>query len=130
MLAESPVREFLLSDGVKASIQDATRHYFGGYYLVTLLVIADVQLSPAWFATEQEYEDARRRLGRSARFIRKMEKMAVPLGEVEEVRRRLLDSFEANLLVYLSRPDFPRRFARSEYEKALKPAGSHRYGHR
>ena len=121
MSAESVVRECLLAHGVKAVIRDATRHYFGGYYIVSLQVTAEVQVSAAWFDTAQEYEDALVRLGGSARFTRTLEKMAVPLDQVEAVQRSLLDSFEANLLVYLSRPDFPGRFVRSEYEKVLKP---------
>jgi hypothetical protein len=129
MGVETVIRECVLADGTKVVIRDATRHYFGGYYIVSLLVTADVPLSAACFDSPLKYEDALSRLGRFARFIRKMEKMAVPLGEVETVRRNLLDAFEANMLVYLSRPDFPCCFVRSEYEKALKPVTFHGYGH-
>lgn len=129
MGAEGIIGERVLADGLKAVIHDATRHYFGGYYHASLLVTADVPLLPAWFDTPQGYEDALNRLGSSVRFSRNMEKMAVPLGDMEEVRRSLMDAFEANLLVYLSRPDFPRRFVMGEYEKALQQVSSRGYGH-
>jgi hypothetical protein len=128
MAAENVIREFALANDVKAVIRDATRHYFGGYYIVTLQVTADVPLSAAWFDTIPEYEDALGRLGRSARFVRVLEKMAVPLDEVETVRGDLLHAFEANLLAYLSRPDFPASFVRSEYKKAMKQTNLRGYG--
>jgi len=120
MTSEKIIREFDLADGVKVLIRDATRHYYGGYYQVRLQVMADVPLSVAWFGDVPEYEDAIRRLGRSVRFSRTLEKMAVPLAEIETVRSSLLESFETTLLTYLSRPDFPCRFVLSEFGKARK----------
>lgn len=121
MSSEAVIMECVLADGVTAEIRDASRHYFGGYYHVRLLVTADVALSAAWFGSAEEYGDALGRLGPSVRFNRTLERMAVPLAEVDAVRSTLLDSFETNLRTYLFRPDFPRRFALSEYAKALKP---------
>ncbi|MBI2353904.1 MAG: hypothetical protein HYV06_02545 [Deltaproteobacteria bacterium] len=121
MINEEIIMECGLADGVTAVVRDASRHYFGGYYHVRLLVTADVALSAAWFGGAAEYEDAVGRLGSSVRFSRTLEKMAVPRAEVDAVRSTLLDSFETNLRTYLFRPDFPRRFALSEYGKARKP---------
>ena len=36
------------------------------------------------------------------------------------VRQGLLEAFDSNVLPYLSRPDFPERFMRSEYTRCLK----------
>lgn len=127
MTTESILREYPLADGVTVLIRDVSRHYFGGYYHVRLQVAADVPLRADWFETPLEYDNALGCLGRSVRFSRTLEKMAVPQAEMEAVRNALLDSFEANLLGYLSRPDFPRSFARGEYAKACKPAVLRRY---
>jgi len=120
MGSEVIVRECNLADGVTAVIRDNSRHYFGGYYHVRLQISVDVPLNATWFESAPEYEDAVRILGLTACFSRTLEKMAVPQGEVDAVRQDLLNSFEANLLPYLSRPDFPCRFVLSEYEKARK----------
>lgn len=120
MTFEKIIREFDLADGVKGVVCDATRHYFGGYYQVLLQVTADVPLSASWFRNESEFEEAVRRLGRSVRFCRTLEKMAVPLAEIDAVRSTLLEAFETNLLSYLSRPDFLCRFVLSEFGKARK----------
>ncbi|HEX9078524.1 MAG TPA: hypothetical protein VF795_02975 [Desulfuromonadaceae bacterium] len=121
------IREYELAGGVAALVRDASRHYFGGYYHVRLLVTADVPLRDAWFGSGAEYEDALGRLGGTARFSRTLEKMAVPLAEVDAVRSSLLDSFEANLRAYLSNPDFPRRFVLSEYAKSRKAVAPRGY---
>jgi hypothetical protein len=121
------IRECELGEGVVALIRDASRHYFGGYFHVRLLVTVDVPLCAAWFGNAREYEDALGRLGSSARFSRTLEKMAVPLVEVDCVRNSLLDSFESNLRAYLSRPDFPSRFVQAEYAKACKSVVHGRY---
>lgn len=128
MDSEEIIMESVLADGVTAVIRDASRHYFGGYYHVRLLVTADVALSPDWFGSAEEYGDALVRLGGAVRFSRTLERMAVPLAEVDAVRSTLLDSFESNLRTYLSRPDFPRRFVLSEYGKARQPAVRCGYG--
>ncbi len=121
------VRKCELSEGIVALIRDISRHYFGGYYHVRLQVTADVPLCKAWFESVAEYEDALGRLGGTVRFSRNLEKMAVPLAEVDVVRNSLLDSFEANLRGYLSRPDFPGRFVLSEYAKSRKAVAPRGY---
>lgn len=121
------VRECNLADGVTAFVHDDTSHYYGGYYHVRLLITADFPLCSSWFDSEPEYQDAVRRLGSTLCFKRTLEKMAVPSSEVEAVRTGLLESFETNVLNYLNRPDFPRRFVLSEYEKACKTPASSAY---
>jgi len=121
------IRKCELSEGIVALVRDASRHYFGGYYHVRLQVTADVPLCAAWFAAAPEYEDALGRLGATVRFSRTLEKMAVPLAEVDAVRNALLDAFETNLRAYLTRPDFPSRFVLGEYAKARKSVVPARY---
>ena len=114
------IKESLLENGIRAVIYDQTRHYFGGYYHVSLLITADVSITASYFPTEAEYTDAISRMGESACFKHSLEKMAVPAEEVEKIRAGLLDSFETNALAYLSQPDFPRRFILKECRKKTK----------
>lgn len=114
------IKEYGLGSGITARLCDGTRHYFGGYYHVRIEVSADVPLSASPFASADEYQAARRLLGEQIRFHRVLEKMAVPEAEIELVRQGLLEAFDSNVLPYLSRPDFPERFMRSEYARCLK----------
>lgn len=114
------VRHHVLSGGVKAEVRDITRHYFGGYYHVRLDVQAEICLDESWFENQLAFEQACQHLGTSVFFRRTLEKMAVPEAEIEAVRLKLLEMYEKNMLVYLSRPDFPRRFVLAEYVKHVK----------
>lgn len=125
MDSEQVIREYDLGGGITARLRDGTRHYFGGYYHVRIEVSADVPLSTSPFAGAEEYQAACRLLGERLRFHRVLEKMAVPEADIAAVRLGLLEAFDANVLPYLSRPDFPERFMRSEYAKCLK-SSAHR----
>lgn len=122
MSSENIIRECILSDGLIAVVHDVTSHYYGGYYHVRLQVTAEVPLRSNWFGSESEYADAHNRLGSMVVFKRTLEKMAVPATDVDVVKSGLVESFETNVLPYLSRSDFSSRFVLSEYEKACKAA--------
>lgn len=117
------IKKLELADGVSAVISDNSRHYYGGYYHVSLQITAEVPLLKECFKSETEYADAVRRLGEKVCFRRKLEKMAVPADELELIRQDLLDSFSAHMLPYLMRKDFPRRFILSEYKAAVAKPG-------
>jgi len=127
METEKILMTCLLGDGLQAVVRDDTAHYFGGYYHVRIEVRADVPVCPACFDSEEDHRTARTRLGDSVRFSRRLEKMAVLGSEVDSVRCELLASFEANLLPYLQRPDFPRRFVQTEYSRSLAAPGIRRW---
>ena len=120
MSSEKSIKECFLSDGVRAVIHDITSHYYGGYFHVRLEITAEIPLRCNWFGSEAEHAEALTRLGSVVCFKRTLEKMAVPAAEVDAVKSELVESFEINVLPYLSRSDFPSRFVLSEYGKACK----------
>ena len=115
------IRECALGGGVTATVTDCTRHYFGGYYHVRILISADVPLTAGSFETVGEYDDALARFGHIVTFTRTLEKMAVPASEIDDVRTELLAAFDVNVLPYLQRDTFAAGFVRSEYLKKIKP---------
>jgi hypothetical protein len=117
---EQVFREYDLGGGIMARLRDGTSHYFGGYYHVRIEVSADVPLSASPFAGAEEYRAALLLLGERVCFHRVLEKMAVPEAGIKAARQGLMDAFASNVLPYLSRPDFPERFIRSEYARCLK----------
>ena len=120
MNPDASISSYDLAEGLRAVVRDETRHYYGGYFHVCLRVEADVVLVASWFESPSLFKDACGLLGSTIRFSRVLEKMAVPINEVDGVKQALLKSFETNLIPYLVRPDFPGCFAISEYVKALK----------
>ena len=117
MKSDKKIKECELGSGLTVVVNDVTRHYFGGYYHVRLLVTAEVALSANWFESMAEHKDAIGCLGESVCFSRVLEKMAVPAGDVDMARQSLLESFDSNVLPYLSLADFPRRFVLTECSK-------------
>lgn len=111
---------YQLPDSRKVVVRDITSHYFGGYYNVRLQAAAEVKLVEEMFECRERFEDALKRLGAVLRFERTLEKMAVRMDEVDAARQELIGTFQDNVLPYLSRPDFFKRYANTAYEKSLK----------
>jgi len=109
-----------LKRSVYITLSDETSHYFGGYYHVKVLAYSDVPVLEPFFDNNEEFMDARTRLGEFVRFERLLEKMAVPENETESVRDQLVDAFKETTVVYLSTADFAERFVRAAYLKCLK----------
>ena len=120
MKTDNILKQYELDGGLEAILSDVTRHYFGGYYHVRMLITADVAVMPKYFDSLPVYEDALLHLGSKVQFSRILEKMAVPDVEIAAVRQSLMESFEENLLPYMSRSDFSGSLVNSEYAKALK----------
>jgi len=119
MNVENIVHAYTLPDGIQAVVSDATSHYYGGYYHVKLQILIEIPVVEDYFESRAAFESAVNNLGNPVIFRRLLDKMAVPETDVEHVRQNLLHAFEANLLPYLERADFPRRFVTGEYAKFL-----------
>lgn len=130
MNTADPLFRHTLADGTQVEIHDATSHYFGGYYHVRLDLRAQIRIRPEWFEHQETYEQACRRLGSAVTFRRSLDRMAVPDAELESVRRSLLETFEKNMLTYLQRPDFSRRFVLAEHARTLRTPAPSRCYHR
>ena len=114
------IETITLDSALCITLLDQTRHYFGGYFHVKILAYCDIPLEQSYFENGAEYSDAVKRMGMSVRFERILEKMAVPESGIETVRTLLTQSFHETTVDYLSTPDFPLRFVRSEYRKRVK----------
>ena len=109
-----------LDSTLTVTLLDQTRHYFGGYFHVKVLVYCDIPLERSYFDEGAEFEQAVKIMGPSARFQRILEKMAVPEADLASVRDSLISAFHDTTLEYLSDPAFPRRFVRSVFRKCVK----------
>jgi len=109
-----------LDSALCITLQDQTRHYFGGYFHVKVLAYCDIPLEQSYFENDAEYGDAVKKMGISVRFERVLEKMAVPESDIESVRCQLTQAFHETARAYLSIPDFAPCFVRSEYRKRVK----------
>lgn len=129
MIGTKTLKICSLANSLEAKVTDITCHYFGGFYHVRLRITVDVPINEKWFSNREEYLDANNRLSHSLCFSRILEKMAVPENDVEEVRQTLLNSFECNMLPYLSLEHFPSSFALKEYKTTLAKSSKSTFLH-
>ncbi|MFA5516292.1 MAG: hypothetical protein WDA20_08390 [Desulfuromonadales bacterium] len=97
-----------LANGLTLEFFDCSNRYFGAYWRVCLEARCPVPLSAAGLAAA-EMERARRLLGETVEFTRRLERMGVSEEEVAAVRQALIASFLASARAYLESPAFPAR---------------------
>lgn len=106
-----------LENGLTVEVQDNSRTIAADTTRVELLFRITVPLSPKDWGCPAQCETVRKVFGETPRFEYRAARSFVRGAAVEEVSRRLLDAFRQDMLAYLSRPDFPRRFALSKYRE-------------
>jgi len=100
-----------LSNGLKISIHDLTRVYFGDYYHVRVKVVCSLDNDAVdWQQYFPECLDLR-----SISYSRIIEKMGVPSDEIESVTKSLLSEFDRNSLPYIASADFPKKLITNEH---------------
>jgi len=123
-MTDQPVRECSLANGLQVTVTDVSRHYYGGYWQVSLEVRCLVLLDAGMFSDPADANAARCLFGEAVPFVRRLERMAVRGDEQEAVRLELLERFERHLLPFLGNDRFPARFIQSEYQQRSKKAGA------
>lgn len=120
-MSDQPLlRDCSLPNGLRVTVTDVSRHYYGGYWQVALELSCLVPLDAASFADTVTSADARRLLGNTIPFVRRLERMAVRGDQQETARLELLERFDRHLLPFLANDHFPDRFIQSEFQQRRK----------
>lgn len=115
---------FELENGLEVRLFDRTRNYYGDFHHVRLDVQCEMEINQL-AVRDGLSADLLSALGGEKLFYRRtLDKMGVPSGEVDAVRRHLVDNFVRHSLPYFSTPDFAERFARAEMHKRQKRSAS------
>ena len=109
-----------LSNGLQVTIHDMSRHYFGGYWQLSMEARCPVPLSAAGIDDPSRLEELRCRLGDPVLFVSNLEQMAVPPDQVEQARAALEQRLLAQVVPLLDHPDFAARFVTKQYQQKLK----------
>ncbi len=120
-MSDQPLlRDCSLANGLRVTVTDVSRHYYGGYWQVALEVRCLVPLEAACFDDTATADNARRLLGDVVPFVRKLERMAVHGDEQQTAQLELLERFDHHLLPFLANNRFPDRFIQTEFQKRSK----------
>lgn len=108
-------REIPLENGLVVRCFDDSRHYFGDFHNVRVVIAIDGE-------TIAENDDALKTGYPGASvdkspFSRTIERMGVPSAEVHRITTELVDGFMVNVRGYLSSPDFPEKMRQAEKMK-------------
>jgi len=109
-----------LANGLRLELFDTSRHYFGGYWRLSIEARCLVPLSAANIEDPARFDELRRQLGDPVPFVRNVEQMAVPPEQVDATRAFLQRRLLAQVLPLLEHPDFAARFLAKEYHQRIK----------
>jgi len=104
-----------LPNGLNLEIWNYSRSIAADTDKVEVYIRTTILLDPSFFPDKSQYEMTRKHLGESIPFEYRNERTFVAKAQRDEVFRQFVDSFKKDTLPYLSKPDFPRRFALSRY---------------
>jgi hypothetical protein len=111
-------REIPLENGLTVSFYHHTHRYFGDYHRIKVEIICEVPLLEEYFASREEFAEAKAALGDKAVFRRNMELMGISSADVEPTLEGVIDNFSSHSLAYLASPSFPRKMVLAELSGA------------
>ncbi|MCX7816888.1 MAG: hypothetical protein N2317_05205 [Syntrophales bacterium] len=109
-----------LPNGLILEIWDRTRKIAEDTYRVELAAQIEVPFQPSYFLQKEHYEKTVKTLGQTGLYEYRKERTFVKVEDKDRVFEELLESFKRDTLQYLSREDFPQRFARAQYRDIEK----------
>jgi hypothetical protein len=113
-------KEIPLSNGLALEIWDRSRLIGKDTTKVEFLFKTKIDINPAYFTEPSHFERTRNVLGSHVFFEYTMERSFVSNKEKDHVSHSLIKTFTENVLPYLSRPDFPKKFALSNFRDIMK----------
>lgn len=117
---EEPLLSEATQYGGLVTIEDSSRHYFGGYWRVQLTLTCHIPLSLTACLSESDRRILEQRLGDDPCFERTIEQMAVPELERGQVRQRLFERLNSSVLPLVHSDRFPVAFFKAELNQASK----------
>ncbi len=118
--------EITLPNGLVAEIWDGSRMIAADTTTVVLVVKIPVELKQDYFEDPAACRKTAAVFGSPLVYEYRNERTFVHVGEREALFNEFLASFKKDVLPYVSKDHFPRRFALSKYHEILKDPWKHR----
>ena len=104
-----------LPNGLRLEIWDYSRMIASDTFKVEMVAQAEVDFLPAYFSERARYEKLIKTLGKKGLYEYRKTRSFVNERERDTVFQDLLAAFKEHTLPYVSRDEFPRRFARAKF---------------
>jgi hypothetical protein len=119
-LSGTLLREVKLESNIMLSFYDRSRHYYGGFYQVTVNACCELPLCADYCTDADAYAEVFETLGETIRFSRNLERMGVLEADIPDVSQQLIDRFIETALSYINDPLFPKGLVAAEMEKVRR----------
>ena len=121
--------EIRTPNGLSIEVWDGSRVIAADTASVVIVVRIPVEVKDTYFDDASSYQKTVKVFGSPILFEYRNERTFVPIEERQSLFMAMLESFKKDVLPYLSREQFPKRFVLSKYEETLKnpwkfPSGS------
>ncbi len=120
------IEEIKLPNGLVAEIWDGSRMIAADTTTVVVVVKIPVALKEEYFEDPVDCRKTAKVFGSPIVYEYRNERTFVHVGEREALFNEFLASFKKDVLPYVSKEHFPRRFALSKYHEILKDPWKYR----
>jgi hypothetical protein len=115
------VQQIALENGQTLIIRDLSRKIGADAYQVVMAADIEVAVVPELFSSQilgnTPFENILEKVGTPARFEKRVERNFIMADEKDAVFQKLVDTFNATLVSYLSKPDFPAKLVMKLFRK-------------
>ncbi len=118
--------EIKLPNGLVADIWDGSRMIAADTASVVIVIKIAVAVKQEYFEDPAACRKTIGVFGSPLVYEFRNERTFTPAAEREDLFREFLDSFKKDVLPYLSKEQFPKRFVLSKYQEILKDPWKHR----
>jgi hypothetical protein len=118
-MPKTHLKNIELSDEVILGVWDLSRIAAGDRWFVRLEVSGDIPIKREYFDmikdADSAFAEAQKRFGSTLRYAYTRERIFVDQKRKDDVFKELLTTFEKNILPYMSKSDFWKKFVVSKY---------------
>jgi hypothetical protein len=121
---ETIIRTIALDNDLELRFYDASRKIAGDRWQVTLITRIEIPIDRAEFNTDEMrldgFDTFMAACGNKVNYEQTRTRNFIDATQKEVVLQRLMDSFLASALAYMSQPHFPKKYILRQYQAYLK----------
>lgn len=118
-MSKTHLKNIELPDGITLGVSNLSRIAAGDRWFVRLAIAGNIPIKREYFDMIQDadsaFAEAQKRFGSTIRYVYTRERIFVDQKFKDDVFKALLTTFENNILPYLSKSDFWKKFIVSKY---------------
>jgi hypothetical protein len=128
-MLKTHLKNIELSDGITLGVWNLSRIAAGDRWFVRLEVSGDIPIKKKYFDglsdADSAFAEAQKRFGSTMRYAYKRERIFVDQHRKDNAFKELFTTFDKNILPYMSKSDFWKKFVVSKYIEVKRNPYNH-----